>query len=66
MSEGITVFACDRGAKKKNTIKIQLEIPERILDGYKQKAKGTVYTPKQVMENMLTNWIDGVKASDGQ
>lgn len=64
MSE-TTVFVCDRGTKK-NTVKIQLEIPERILEGYKQKAKGTVYSPKQVMENMLTNWIDGVKASGGQ
>ena len=57
--EKISVFICGRGATA-NLAKIQLEIPQRILDGYKDKAKESQYTAKQIMENMLINWIDGV------
>lgn len=62
--EETKVFVCNRSNSKKGLVKVQLEIPERVLEGYKAKSKGTVYSPKQVMENMLTNWIDGVKASE--
>lgn len=55
------VFVCRQNQKAK--VKIQLELPQRTLEAYKAKAKGTVYSPKQVMENMLVNWADG---SDGK
>lgn len=58
-STGLAMFACSRGASK-DLVKIQLEIPARILSAYKDKANGSRYSPKQIMENMLTNWIDGV------
>ena len=70
MSEGTTTFICRRGGVRADTVKVQLELPLRILEGYKEKAKEPVgnfkYTPKQIMENLLTNYIDGVKAGSGQ
>ncbi len=41
----------DQGAKA--MVKIQLEIPEHVLEAYKEKAKGTQRTPKQIMERVL-------------
>lgn len=63
MSE-VTVFNCDRGAAAAK-VKIQLEIPQATFDGYKEQAKtfqNGKYTPKQLMENILINHIDGVTA----
>lgn len=51
-----TVFVC----RPQPGVKIQLEIPQHIFDAYREKAKGTKYTAKQLMENMLKNWIEGV------
>lgn len=59
----VTIFQCNRGGVKANTVKVQLEIPAETLEAYKKKAEGTNYTPKQVMENMLRNWIDGIAAN---
>ncbi len=59
--EDVNIFICDRGVAK-DLVKIQLEIPRRVLDAYKEKSKDTKYTAKQVMENMLVNWIDGVSS----
>lgn len=52
------VFICGQ----KPGIKVQLEIPEHILEAYKTKSKESKdkYTAKQIMENMLINWINGV------
>ncbi len=36
------------------------DAPKRIFEAYKEQAQGMKYTPKQIMENMLTNWIDGI------
>jgi hypothetical protein len=44
-------------------VKVQLEIPTHILEAYKEKAKDGKYTAKQIMENILCNWIEGVEAS---
>lgn len=54
-----TVFVCKRDGGPVG-VKIQLEIPQATLDAYKEKAKGTAFTPKQLMENMLKNWVEGV------
>lgn len=51
------VFICGQ----KPGVKIQLEIPEYILEAYKEKSKGSKYTAKQIIENMLINWINGVE-----
>lgn len=43
-------------------VKVQLEITRSTLDAYKAKAKefqGGKYTAKQLMENMLRNWVEG-------
>jgi len=59
------VFICNRGGVK--TVKVQLELSQATLDAYKERAKsfqGGRYSPKQIMENMLRNWIDGVCAND--
>lgn len=55
----VTVFVCKRGGIK--TKKVQLELSEETLEKYKLKAVGSGYTPKQIMENMLRNWVDGVE-----
>lgn len=55
----VTVFVCNRGVRN-DTVKIQLEIPKRVLEAYKEKAGDKKLTAKQIMENMLTNWVDGV------
>jgi hypothetical protein len=58
----ITIFSCNRGGGVK-PVKIQLELPRETIEAYKIKAKefeGGKYTAKQVMENMLRNWVDGV------
>lgn len=57
----ITVFVCNRGGLK--PVKIQLELDQWVFDAYKEKAKETKYTPKQIMENMLRNWVDGAQGS---
>lgn len=49
--------------KDKTIKKVQLELPERIIKAYKEKSKDSRYSAKQIMENMLINWIDGVSAS---
>ena len=59
------VFICNRGGVK--TVKVQLELSQATLDAYKERAKsfqGGQYSPKQIMENMLRNWIDGVCADE--
>lgn len=55
-----TVFICNRGGVK--LTKVQLELPRETIEKYKAQAKGTQYTAKQIMENMLRNWADGVQA----
>lgn len=57
-----TVFVCNRG-REAAVVKVQLEIPEATLQAYKEKAKTTQFTPKQLMENMLKNWVEGVSAT---
>ena len=64
MSE-TTVFVCKRG-KKEPKVKIQLEIEMRIFDAYKSRSKefqGGKYTPREIMQNVLTNNIDGVSST---
>ncbi len=58
----VNVFVCNRG-ERKDLVKLQLELPKRVLERYKEMAKDGKYTPKQIMENMLTNWVDGVEAA---
>lgn len=58
----VTVFECNRGGVKPDLVKVQLDIPRRVLDEYKQKA-GKKMNAKKMMENMLINWIDGVAQS---
>lgn len=58
-SNGLSVFICKRG--QPDIVKVQLELTKETLEKYKAKAVGTQYTPKQIMENMLRNWVDGVE-----
>jgi hypothetical protein len=60
----VTVFVCDRGGLKR--MKVQLELRPEALEKYKELAKqnGNL-TAKQIMENMLSNWVDGVQAAGG-
>jgi hypothetical protein len=57
------VFICSRGAIKSTDIKVQLELRKETIDGFKEKSKGTGYTAKQIMENILNNYIEGVCAT---
>ena len=60
----VTVFMCKRG-KRVDMKKIQLELRPDVLEKIKDHAKefqGGKYTPKQIMENLITNFVDGVQA----
>lgn len=60
---GGTMFLCKRNGTPTNTVKVQLEIRPETLAGFKQRAETLKeYTPKQIMENVLNNFIDGVAA----
>lgn len=61
------IFICNRG-KNKGTIKIQLELRKDVVEAIKIKAKefqGGKYSAKQIMENLLTNYVDGVNDGPG-
>lgn len=59
-----TVFICKRShIKPDNIVPIRLELPRETLEKYKEKAQGTKYTAKEIMENMLTNWVEGVASN---
>jgi hypothetical protein len=63
MSDDVTVFNCTRGGTGSiKPVKIQLEISQETFDAYREKAKGSQFTAKQLMENMLRNFIQGVSA----
>ncbi len=60
-----TVFMCKRGnSPDPSRVKIQLEISRSTLAAYVEKSNegGQSLSAKQIMENMLRNWVEGVAA----
>ena len=59
IDNGIAALVCDRGLVNQDMVKLQLEVPRTVLDAYKEKVKGTVTTPKKLMEEVLCSWVQG-------
>ena len=55
------VFICGKDSRPRT--KIQLEITTESFEKYKEMAKESDYTPREIMTNMLQNWADGTQAS---